>query len=135
MMYENGKATEEGKAAIKEMWNSGQTSSQIASVMGVSRNSIIGIVNRMRQSGHNILEKGCKRAKKVPKKTVVATNKKKEPAPRLLGEVDILGLTIRSCRFIVSEGNFRNTLYCNKDIVKGPYCADHYKLCYAPLRP
>lgn len=47
--------------------------------------------------------------------------------------VDILGLTSRSCRYVVETPNGDcSGLYCGKEKYKNNYCQEHYKLCYVP---
>lgn len=44
-------------------------------------------------------------------------------------------LTLMKCRYIVSDIDGINTLYCGKDVHKIPYCKDHYGICYRKARP
>lgn len=39
-------------------------------------------------------------------------------------------LTLLKCRYIVSEIDGANTLYCGKSVHKIPYCKEHYQICY-----
>lgn len=39
-------------------------------------------------------------------------------------------LTFSKCRYIVSDINGINTLYCGKEISIPPYCEHHYSICY-----
>ena len=45
-------------------------------------------------------------------------------------EIDILGLTIDTCRYINGETDGFDTLYCGKFVARGVYCAEHAELCY-----
>ncbi len=50
--YQIGTVTEDEKTLIAELWNEGKAATEIASHLpGRSRNSIIGIVTRMRDKG------------------------------------------------------------------------------------
>ena len=59
--------TEEKRAEILRLWNLGYSSSKIAAEIGLSRNSVIGAVHRMRQAGVEIISKERVKSKKVAK--------------------------------------------------------------------
>lgn len=44
----------------------------------------------------------------------------------------IMTLRHDSCRFIINDGE--TPIYCGKKKERGPYCAEHYKVCYVPVR-
>jgi|688.fasta_scaffold00600_8 hypothetical protein len=121
--------TEEKRAEILRLWNLGYSSSKIAAEIGLSRNSVIGAVHRMRQAGIEIINKERPKSKKavIPK---VKTPKLPKKDPLYDNPVDILGLRRSSCRFIVEEGSTEATKYCNQKAWKASYCQDHYKICY-----
>ena len=48
--------------------------------------------------------------------------------------VTIVDLKHDGCRYIVSEVDGGDTLYCNADEYKASFCGYHYKLCYTPLK-
>lgn len=122
--------TEEVKSKIRIMWGENKTSSQIAEEIGISRNSVIGAVYRMRKSGENISERGLKRPGAKYKKRKPLTNREAAPKIYTDGRVGILGLGFRTCRFIVEEGDYISTKYCNKGTVNNTYCKHHYEVCY-----
>jgi hypothetical protein len=119
--------TEEKRAEILRLWNLGYSSSKIAAEIGLSRNSVIGAVHRMRQAGVEIIKKEKVKSKKVAKPKAPKPPKKD---PFYNNPVDILGLRRSSCRFIVEEGSPEATKYCNQKAWKASYCQDHYKICY-----
>ena len=103
--------TEEKRAEILRLWNLGYSSSKIAAEIGLSRNSVIGAVHRMRQAGVEIISKERVKSKKVSKPKAPKPPKKD---PFYNNPVDILGLRRSSCRFIVEEGSPEATKYCNQ---------------------
>lgn len=128
--------TEEKRARIAELWNLGWTSSHIADAVGLSRNSVIGAVHRLRKNGAIMTTREERRKPRIVKKAhelPIRKNLKKKNLE--LGKpVNILKLSFQSCRFIVEEGGVHETKYCNNKIHKGAYCEDHYKICYVPAK-
>lgn len=121
--------TEEKREEIRRLWNIGYSSSKIAAEIGLSRDSVIGAVHRMRQAGVEIIKKDRPKSKKaiIPK---VKAPKLPKKDPFYDNPVDILGLRRSSCRFIVEEGSTEATKYCNQKATRASYCPDHYKICY-----
>lgn len=118
---------EEKRAEILRLWNLGLSSSKIAAEIGLSRNSVIGAVHRMRQAGVEIISKDRPKSKKA---SIPKAPKPPKKDPFYDNSVDILGLRRSSCRFIVEEGTPEATKYCNQKAWKASYCQDHYKICY-----
>jgi len=124
------KLSDEQKAEMIRLWQQKKTASYIAGMFGVSRNSVIGIMTRMRKKGENISSRSD-RKKPKPLREIKSIFDKKidiEGNP-----TDILGLRNRSCRFIV-QGTGVHSKYCNADKWYGAYCKEHYKICYIPTR-
>jgi hypothetical protein len=44
-------------------------------------------------------------------------------------------LTLYSCRFIPGDVSGFQTIYCGEKTHKGPYCEEHYKICYTSAPP
>lgn len=122
---------------LRRLWLNGATSSELAEKFGVSRNSIIGKLNRL-----NLLNRG-QRGKKSKKK-VASANKV------VIGKINFLSITDRlkelkkpkegvpiiniknnQCRFILSYVDGINTPMCGKEIKIGAFCEEHARMCYA----
>lgn len=128
------KLTEEKRQRIAELWNLGLSSSVISEDVGLTRNSVIGAVHRLRQKGQILIKAEEKRTHVFRPKKKLPTYKN-TPKPPVFGKpVGIMQLTPQSCRYIVAEGGVDETRYCNNQIDKESYCAEHYKLCYVPHR-
>lgn len=153
------KMTAEIREKIIELWQKEMTGSEISAQLGVSRNSVIGVVYRAKQNG--IFLRG-KNGKELNKRENIFFNKskiekhqnkkppkeKKKHVEKIIMEkpkikieiftsceaVDLNGLTYNSCRFIVEEGDCETTKYCGKKIDRSSYCKDHYAICYVPSR-
>lgn len=129
------KMTEEKRARIAELWNLGWTSSHIADAVGLTRNSVIGAVHRLRKNGAIMSTRDDRKKPRVAKKSHEHPIRKNiKPNIELGKPVNILKLAFQSCRYIVEEGNVYETKYCNNKIHKEAYCKDHYKVCYTPVR-
>lgn len=151
--------TDEDRNKIIELWQQEMTSGEIALKLGVTRNSVIGVVYRARKNGgllrkrdiKNIIPKVTKQIKEKIVKEVIKSDKKvkKEKEKKIIEEifepisiedndtscaVNMDDLTYYSCRFIIEEGNYETTKYCGKLIDRSSYCKTHYSMCYYPSR-
>jgi hypothetical protein len=127
------KMTEEKRQQIVSMWQDGIAASKIGDKIGISRNSVIGVVHRLRASGADLSRHSENRVvKKKAKKTESIILKM--GAVEMPEGITLLELKYMSCRYIVSEEKAATVLYCGKHIDKASYCKDHYKLCYQPIR-
>lgn len=125
--------SEETRQRVRELWNNGLTSGEISKELGITRNSVVGIIDRLRGKGFFVRIRG-KGAFKVKKPRPLVIRPSRELPPVLGTPTDILGLKFRSCRFIVEEGDVKTTKYCNNRIYKQSFCNHHYSLCYVPIR-
>jgi len=126
--------TAEDREKIRILWNSGKTGAEIGAMYGVSRCSIIGLINRMKAKGADVFGKPKIKKPKAPriKKTmkVVAPIKKTRPTINLAENIELIDLTPRSCRYVVSEVDASPILFCGKEIEHRSYCEEHAKICY-----
>ena len=136
---------QEVKDKIFELWQQGVSGGEIAAIVGVTRNSVMGFIHRMREKGHamrserklKVKVKEIKQPKPIKEKRVNKVEDdpiiEKEPEVAFSlyeGPVDLEGLKYYSCRFIVEDGNHLTTKYCNKRMHKQSYCKEHYDICY-----
>lgn len=126
--------SEETRQRVRELWNNGLTGSEIGKEIGITKNSVVGIIDRLRRKGFFVRIRGEGMFKvKKPRPLVIKPSKE---TPSVLGTpTDILGLKFRSCRFIVEEGDAKTTKYCNNRIYKQSFCKHHHGLCYVPIKP
>lgn len=109
----------ERDAIILQMWDDDYSGSQIAAELGVTRNVVMGALNRMRK-------KGIVGHKIKPKKAPVFYD---------FGEVPFGELKqYNQCRYIVNDGPASHYLFCGKPKEKGSYCAYHASICYIPSK-
>ena len=127
------KMTEEKRQQIAAMWQEGIAASKIGDKIGASRNSVIGVVHRLRASGVDLSRHSENRIikKKIKKVEPVILKRTVVDLPE---SITLLELKYMSCRYIISEEAAATVLYCGKHIDKASYCKDHYKLCYHPVR-
>lgn len=150
---------EETRQGIINLWNEGKTGSQIAKTFGVTRNSVIGLVNRMRKNGHRLRGKTATKPEKAGVQKPIATRIESNivleedvaedypvdnsPVASVFDQYfeppasgkTLMFLDMASCRFIVSPVNADMAIYCGKKIALRSYCAEHASLCYVPARP
>jgi hypothetical protein len=154
------KMTDAIRVKIIELWEKEMTGGEISSLLGVSRNSVIGVIYRARKNGNVLREKNCKDANRraQERSKQIKTKEKKQPIlkaeknvqkikktitkdvqniiewPVIFEAVSMDDLKYYSCRFIVEEGNYETTKYCGKTINQSSYCKEHYAICYSPSR-
>ena len=132
---------------IINLWTQGLTGTEIANLLSLTRNTVLGTVHRLRMKGLALEErKGMTGFKvKKPRPLIIKKPKKaiRKAAKKIICEpivennktpIGLLDLRYNSCRFIVEQGNVETTKYCNAEISRSSYCAEHYNLCYVPSR-
>ena len=144
------KWTDVRKEQVRKMWNDGLTSQEIADIFAkepltsdVTRNSIIGLINRLGMLGVRHTE--ARKMKLARGLLPNATKKLVRPPVYKEGERKILSipnlditlsdmaceisqLTNYRCHWIMGE-----KVYCGRPNKEGlPYCAGHAKMAYQP---
>ncbi len=120
------------------MWNSGKSSSQIAAHFGVTRNAVIGKMNRARAKGLNVASKPNPfKAKPVPySKPKVASKSQlilklvQEDQPMKEG-LAIYDLEPGQCKYSVGESESGEYLFCGKAHTNIAYCDMHHQICHS----
>jgi hypothetical protein len=52
------------------------------------------------------------------------------PKEEVYKPISLMELEFFSCRYVVTNEDPQNALYCGRPKVRGSYCLDHAKLCY-----
>jgi GcrA cell cycle regulator len=129
--------TSEDELVIK-LWTDGKSSSQIAAVIGRSRNSVIGRVSRLRGEGKPLQVRGrvlppVRKPRVTPSKpTLVVTPVGKTKASPAVGSLvqSLLNLRHDQCRWPLDG------VFCDEVREEGrPYCAHHRKMSFRPAPP
>ena len=135
------KMTEELRFKILKLWRDGVSGGEISKLLGVTRNSVIGVSYRARKNGLlSVARPKKEKPVKVPKRAIKKEELKIEPIveePVIIEEdqtCDMDGLKYYSCRYIVSGNTYDTVRYCGKRIHTSSYCLHHYKLCYYPAK-
>ena len=135
---------------ILELWDAGQSATEIGRQFNITRNSVIGRVYRARQSGVEMAryksiksapkppsaKKGSKRYIKMKAKDKYKTLPAPIPSPtqsknKKIKPVGLLNLNPWSCRYIVNEDK-TNPFFCGAPKEIKSYCKVHAVLCYIP---
>lgn len=143
------------KQQIKALWIEGKTGGQIAEIIGITRNSVMGAIHRMKAKGEELPLKAPHMPRQKLSKPRAAPTKTKPAAAQIHersvlemafdfpdNHITIMALKRDSCRYIVVQGDVAETRYCGQSVSKGslsggansPYCRTHHKLCYQPAR-
>jgi GcrA cell cycle regulator len=145
--------TEERLERLKSCFEAGWTCRQIADEIGVSRNSVIGKLNRLNLSRERSGEvrdptekdaaKG-RRPKTVPRGPRLQYQMLKalygEPRPATDDQpipnghcCSLLELSEKRCRWPISSPGLADFCFCGNTPLDGlPYCAGHTRLAYRP---
>lgn len=128
--------TDEADSALSEKLSSGMSCSKIAQVMGISRNSVVGRVYRLRKTGKlapRILpppvvirdRRRVARYRSRPYRRALPDRVRSEPLPEPenAGRVHILELGSSSCRWVTSLAEL---LFCGRQVEpEKSYCRRH----------
>ena len=135
---------------ILELWDSGQSATEIGKQFNLTRNAVMGKVHRARQAGvkmarYKIIRTGAKPApvRKVKNKRIIMKAKKENrplpvpppiPTPsknKKIKPVSLLDLKSWSCRYMVNEDKTK-PFFCGAPKEIRSYCKMHADLCYVP---
>lgn len=118
--------TPEKAAELTRLMRTKRTAGEIAAVMGISRNAVIGKMNRLKPtySSKKRPPKPGARARAVP----IPAQPKTKPSPTLtLGMMD---LQEESCRFPLNDDH-KAMLFCGRQAApESSYCAEHHARCF-----
>lgn len=149
--------TDEAVEELKKMWDKGMTTGQIAKVLNVTKNSIIGKVHRLcltarpspiKKSNNSTSEKKTTKAVKSPinatnNKPVAENTSKKikkdapiepsKPVQPIVEETNIplVKLDNHTCRWPLGDPRDDEFCFCGKRIKTGQtYCEEHAAVAY-----
>ena len=133
------------------LWNSGMTATEVGKALGITKNAVVGKVNRLRAKGvfMRMRQPPTPKPERAPRPPRPPKPKKPRPEkvvrltpPALVCVpvpdpvvdktsrfVTLLELTQQSCRYIVSKDT-EETLYCGAPRTRKSYCTAHAALCY-----
>jgi hypothetical protein len=131
---------DENKETARRMYlDEDKSSSIVGAYLGVTRNSVIGIINRMGlKKDKKVVVKGPKRERKKYVRARTAADRVERraegPAPVLIhGEAippllnSVLDLTYWSCNYPYGAHSFQ---FCGRPKVRGAFCRQHATICY-----
>jgi len=131
--------------AILDMWKTGLTGSQIARNLGITRNTVMGILGRCRASGKIDYRVGAERIIAVRAKIADANRKRESvigeflhiavaggdlPSNGPTSGITLMKLKPSSCRYIIGRNADDEALFCGEQRTASSYCKTHHKLCY-----
>jgi hypothetical protein len=131
--------------AILEMWKTGLTGGQIARNLGITRNTVMGILGRCRVAGKIDYRMGAERIIAVRAKIADANRKRASvigeflhtaiiggdlPSNQQTSGITLMKLKPSSCRYIIGKNADDEALFCGEQRTASSYCKTHHKLCY-----
>jgi hypothetical protein len=152
--------TEEEIESLRQLWAKGHTGAEIASMLGKSRNAVMGRISRMRERGERL---PSERERKPPKpkiakiprirktkiKTIVLSPKPTKRVEYVSVEYDpnkkypkFKELSKWQCRYVMNDGHPSQYVFCGAETDFESFCPSHKRLCYtkvvkndAPAKP
>jgi hypothetical protein len=119
----------ERERAVLHLLKEGLTLQVIATRLNLTRNTVSGLVYRMK-GAHvpgAIWPANVRKSKKSPPPRAARRVALAEAASTASGPLTLLELKRTSCRFILGDDL---TFYCGEVAETAPYCAAHRKACY-----
>lgn len=138
------------------LWNNGLSAAQVGEALGVSKNAIMGKINRLRAKGITLRARPASEATKEKRQArdarrhrsvalspklprvhappVPPTPPAPPTAPSDTQFISLLDLLPWSCRYVVSPTPV-GALYCGAPKTKGSYCTAHAAICYVKEKP
>ncbi len=111
--------TDEKVATLKKLWDEGLTTGEIGKRLGVSKNSVVGKVHRLKLKSRPSPIKRTKKAE-VKKEEVKKTDK-----------LSLLDLNIHTCRWPIGDPRDEDFHFCGKKVQAGNiYCEEHAKIAF-----
>lgn len=149
-------------AKVKDLWNKGKTSTEIAELLGITRSAVMGRVHRMRAKGEvdfrtDPAQRPQRNPLSSPRKPTMPKvmrdhtgplirrkyypsleQQKKAPPPSAFAKfkyVTLMDLTLIHCRYIMGHNAYQGAYYCGEPKTKGSYCSAHAQICYRKPTP
>lgn len=94
---------------LTTLWNDGKTGSEIAEILGISRNAVIGKAHRLKLSG------------------------RQSPIKKKLDKPSFLALTEKMCRWPFGDPKKSDFHFCGEFAEHAPYCPEHRKIAYVHM--
>ena len=146
----NATWTAERVEQLKSCFDAGLTCSQIAGEIGVSRNAVIGKMNRLGLSRQRSVRAGAPAAKRAADRNRGGNVTRLFSQHRILMQLppepqeqsavvsihdgrgcSLLDLSPGNCRWPISEPGARDFCFCGNQQVEGlPYCVGHARMAY-----
>ena len=122
---------------IVALWKKGFSGSHIGKSIGVTRNTVMGRVYRMRKAGINLdsrTKDPFEPRKKNYRKPYPAPKPEPPPMDRTKG-VSFWDVRPGDCKYVLNDGPASTYIFCGVPADMGSYCKEHYNLCYVPPQP
>lgn len=112
--------TEEMVENLKKYWDEGLTTGAIGKKLGVSKNSVVGKVHRLKLT-----------ARPSPIKRSKKTEAKKTEEKKKTDKISLLDLNIHTCRWPNGDPRDDDFHFCGKKVQAGNiYCDEHSKIAF-----
>jgi GcrA cell cycle regulator len=140
--------TEEEVENLRQLWAKGHTGAEIASMLGKSRNAVMGRISRMRERGERL---PSERERKPPKPKVAKVPRVRKasivlpPTKRVVVEyvnVDydpnkkypkFQELKKWQCLYVMNDGHASKFVFCGEKTNFESFCPSHKRLCYTKV--
>ena len=118
---------------ILRLWEQNIPARQIGAALGITKNAVIGRVNRMRKKGVDI-------DVRVMPKTSIVKIPAAEPIEEELEPLNQIGISVfqltnKTCKFVVDGEHPRYFRFCGDPVTTKSYCKTHHAICYVKVQP
>jgi GcrA cell cycle regulator len=128
---------------LTELWESGRTANQIAFLMGISRNSVIGKAHRLNLSKRKspikkkslaveIEKKKTQKHHMTVKKEIRDAERNRKSETCFGAKKDMKDLKPNECLWPIGDPRDDDFGFCGAKISHGSYCAEHASIAYQP---
>lgn len=128
---------------IVDLWQKNVTAQSIGISLGLTKNAVVGRVNRLREKGYDLRKREpTAKVGLVPMRTLVSkpVTLRVEPPPvnsplepktvHVRGPKSITDLKRNDCRYIINDGHASSFLFCGNPKKGKAYCATHHAMCH-----
>ena len=118
---------------IIRLWGEKLSASQIGSILCITKNAVIGRVNRMRKKGVDVESRAMAKAS-IPRIPILEPIEEEIEVENQIG-IPFESLTLRTCKFVIDGDHPRYFRFCGEPVTSKSYCKTHHSLCYVKVQP
>jgi len=120
---------------IQRLWGEKLSASQIGSILCLTRNAVIGRVNRMRKKGVDVEARAFPKTAVARIPVAMPVEEELDAEPESQVGIPFESLTLKTCKFVIDGDHPRYFRFCGEPVTTKSYCKTHHALCYVKVIP